>query len=584
MERRWTLAAVGLAAAAAALAVWPVLARPSTSFLCGWGHPDCLGNHWLLRWVAGQVAAGRSLLHNDAYYWPVGDAPWLAGNGNEGFLYLPFELALGWPLGANVYLVAILVLNGVAAYALARAVGATGASALPAATTGATLVYAMHELGAGRFSQVSVCWLAFFLASWIDLGRHGGRGRALRSAGLLALASVQYWYYGLFGVMAGAILLAWKRPRPVDLAVFAGAYLVLVAPAAAVYAQGWSAIPGTAEAAFPHPEAIGDSALPSVPFLVRGGRFAGQALPFTTVALAGAGLVLGRDRLAWTLGAVVAWFVALAAGTALEHGPYTWVYGLAAPLRRFWWPYRHVVVANLALVALAAIGTERLARGRAWVGVLLALSVPLQLELQGPPWHPPWTAYAGPSRLYATVRAQPGTLLLEPPLAPQVASSQALLLYQPEHGKTLVAGHGAWVDRVRPPAWDAFVAGNSFLAACQALERGELTEGFRFRADDLRALRDAGLGTVVVNPEYFPARLPGLVTAYEAVFGELFGVPVAREGGARAWSTTGWTGADSAAFPAFSWPSDLAPGGPTLAIQSPRFPSLSLSAPAPRGR
>jgi hypothetical protein len=582
VERRWTLAAIGLSAAVAALAIAPVLAQPARAFLCGWGHPDCLGNHWLLRWVAERVAGGRSLLHNDAYYWPVGDAPWLAGNGNEGFLYLPFHLLLGWPLGANLYLFSILVLNGVAAFVLARAAGASAPSALPAATTGATLVYAMHELGAGRFSQVSVCWLAFFLASWIDFCRHGGRGRGLRSAGLLALASVQYWYYGFFGVMAGAIVLGWRRPRPGELAGFAVLFACLVAPVAAIYAQGWTAIPGTGEALFPHPEAVGDSALPAVPFLVRGGRFAGQALPFSTVVFAVAALALARDRLTWVLAAVAAWFAALAAGAAVESGPFCWVYGLAAPLRRFWWPYRHVVVENLALVALAAVGTERLARGRAWVGIAVAISIPMQLELQGPPWRPPWTAYRGPSLLYAAVRAQPGALLLEPPIASQVASSQALLLYQPEHGKTLIAGHGAWVDRVRPRAWDAFIAGNTFLSMCQALERGELDGSFAFRAADLRALVDHGLGTVAVNPEYFPARIPGLVVAYEAVLDALFGAPFVEERGARAWSTRAWTGADHVAFPPFSWPADLAPGGPTLAIQSPRFPSLSMSSPAPR--
>ena len=129
------LAAALLSAACAIAAASVAAMSPTDTLLCNFIHPDCLGNHWLMVWVAEQVMHGRSILHNDSYSWPVGDAPWLAGNGSEGFLYLPFQAAFGWPLGSNIYLIGILALNGMAAFALARAAGAGKAAALAAAPT-----------------------------------------------------------------------------------------------------------------------------------------------------------------------------------------------------------------------------------------------------------------------------------------------------------------------------------------------------------------------------------------------------------------------------------------------------------------
>jgi hypothetical protein len=166
-------------------------------------------------WVAEQLATGGSILHNDWYYWPVGDAPWLAGNGSEGFSYLPFHLIFGWPTASTVYLVGLLALNGFASYTLARSAGAAPLAALAAAPTGATMVYAIHELGAGRFSQVSFCWMAFFLAAWLRFCAAPSTGRGLLAALLLALTSLFYWYYGLFAVIAGAVLLVAHRRPPV---------------------------------------------------------------------------------------------------------------------------------------------------------------------------------------------------------------------------------------------------------------------------------------------------------------------------------------------------------------------------------
>lgn len=627
MKSPWFLLAALLALAGAAAATWPAFSSPTDTLLCNYVHPDCLSNHWLLVWVAERLSAGESILWNDWYYWPVGDAPWLAGNGSEGIAYLPWHLLFGWPVASTIHLVLLLFLNGMSCYALSRAAGASPPAAVAAAPTGALLLYAIHELGAGRFTQVSACWLVFFLAAWLRFLADPGPRRAVVAALLFATTCLFYWYYGLFAAMAGALLwgaraigawMARRRGDPVatgdvspdeaapqetgdvrggvaggrsppapnigQLATFVVCALVATAPLLWVFLRHWSAIPGTTEAAFPHPESVGDSTWPKVPFFVSGGRHAGLALPFTTTVLAIPGLLRKEGRwIGLGLGAVALFFAALMAGALFPHGPYEWIYGLAGPLRRFWWPYRHVVVLNVALIALAARGAETLVRRRPWVGALLALSIPLQLELQGAPWHAHFTKAELPEPFYAALAEKPGDVLVEPPLSPEVAGGQAHLIYQLFHRKKLVAGHALWVERVRPDAWDDFVAANSFLTEMQKLERAELTDGvFRFDAADLEALRSRGVRVFVLNREYFPVAMRGLVDAYEDVFRGLFGPTTLQGKRQKAWDAAAWDGKTAEVrFEPFAWPKGIAPGGPTLSMQAPRWGSTVFSVPAP---
>ncbi len=576
-----------LALVCALAATWVAATSPRDTILCNYIHPDCLGNHWLMVWVADQLLHGQSILHNDTYYWPVGDAPWLAGNGSEGFAFLPIYAALGWPLGSNVYLVGVLVLNGLAGWALARAAGASQTAALAACPTTTLSLYAMQELGAGRFSQVSICWLGFFLASWLRVLDQPSTLRALTSALMLALTSLFYWYYGLFGVLAGGVLLAARgasiRLQWRSLLVFSATYLVLVLPLLWVYLRYWANIPGTGEEQFPHPQALGDSTWPGIPFLVTGGRHSGRALPFTTVLLALFGLAHPRRRTAWGLFGVALLFGGLMAGALIPHGPYSWVYGLARPLRRFWWPYRHVAGLNYALTTLAALGADRLFSGRRGgklIGVGVALSIPAQLQLQGAPWHAQFSHVIAPEPFYVKVQKLPGRRMIEPPLAPEVASSETPLIYQLYHHKQLVNGHAEWVDRVRPDAWDTFVAGNSFLTEMQALERGKVEGPFTFRAADLQALLDQDVRVMVLNREYFPVAFSPLVSSYGSIFESLFGLPVATGKRTRAWDMSTWNGKTEVTFPVFAWPANVQPGGPDLSIMGMHETSLGFSMPA----
>ncbi len=601
-DRWWWLAALATCLGMALAATWPVWLEPSQGMLCGVMHPDCAGNQWLLVWVAERLAGLDGLLHNDRYYWPVGDAPFLAGNGGEGVLYLPFHLLLGWPIGANLFLLVVLVGNGLAACWAARGAEAPWPGALLAAAALGAGPYAVRELGAGRFSQADLIWLLLFVGAWLRLLRQPRLRWALMAGSMLALASALYWYHGFFGVLAGAVLAvgaaarAWRgggRPRELPwkpLAAFAGSFLLLVAGPLIWYLGHWEALPGTGEDVFPHPEAVRDSMDLALPFLVRGGRFVGQALPATVVVLAvvqAVKLALGRSDRPWLdLSLLACWalFLVLAMGPALSLGglsPFEILYGLAAPLRRFWWPSRHVLICNIALCLLAARALPTL--GRVWaswgLAALLVASVPGLLLAQGVGLRAHSTALAWPPGFYQSLSDEPGEVLLDLPLSPRVALSQKPLLFQLAHEKTLLNGHGLWVDRVRPPEWDGFVAGNGFLSGLQAVESGELSGALAFEAVELETLREQGLALVVLNREHYPLDLAEAVARQRDVLTALFGPPLATAPGCWAWRTADWTGTTTVELEPWAFPGHAARRDGSVPIDMRTPPSQTFDPP-----
>ncbi|MCB9743609.1 MAG: hypothetical protein H6740_13495 [Alphaproteobacteria bacterium] len=595
----WALAlALGLGLSLERLS--DVAAHPGAVLVGDWTHPDCLGNHWLLVWVAEQLEAGQGLLHNDRYYWPVGDAPWLAGNGSEGLLYLPFHALLGWPVGVGVLMLLVLVGNTLAGYALGRAAGGGPYGALITAAAAGSLTYVVQEMGSGRFTQADITWLTLGLAGLFAL-REGARWPVAIGTGLaMGLAAALYWYHGLFLALAAGVVVATRLlhrerlPWP-QLLGAAAVGLAIALPVLAIYLGNWELIPGTGvEEPFPHPEAIGDSLRVELPIGVDDGRMVSQAvsLPVLLLAL----LALGRRLLRFSdrpgadaaLIGVTAIFFALALGV---NGPlYEPLHGLAAPLRRFWWPHRYIVVAQLSLAALAARGVAVVPlRARSLVALALALGVSPALRLAGEPVRIHQSAVKLPPELYVQISALPGEVLLSLPFSPQLASTQTPLIYQLYHQKRMLNGHAPWVDRVRPPAWDRMIAENSFLAGLAAYERAEPgwpgPDGvWRFEAADLQRLIDEGLAVIVVDMEHFPLRARPLVEGLRATFDALFGSPAVRDKRAWAWETSGWTGEGEVEPPPWSWPPGLRPGSGTQSVNALRSASPTFDPDSDIGR
>jgi hypothetical protein len=565
----------------------PAWRQPSSTLLCVINHPDCAGNQWLLAWVADRLSHFQGLGHNDLYYWPFGDAPFLAGNGGEGFAYLPFHIIFGWPTGSAIYLTLLLAANGLAGAWFARAAHASWPGAVLAGAASTLSIYAIQELSSGRYSQVDMVWLFLFLGCWLRWIEAPSSRRALLAAATLAIASLMYWYYGFFGVIAGGVLLLSHRfaaPRPWrSFLLFVVAFLLMVAGPLAWFLKQWSILPGTEEVTFPHREAIADSLVPAVPFLLHGGRFVGQALP--AIVVLGAAFSLIRllvrrsknPRLDLTLVLLYLVFLVLALGPRFldrRPAPFTLLYGLAEPLRRFWWPSRHIVVANAALVVLAAraIPSPRKAWASAVLALLLAASVPSLLWLQRLDLQARVTIMQWPPPFYSSLKDLPGSVLLDLPIAPEASVSERPVLFQLAHKKTLLNGHAQWVERVRPPGWDDFVEGNSFLRELRRQDQAALEGVFEFEGRDLQLLMDQGFGTIVLNAENYPAVLLDCVHVQHFVLMALFGRPVSQMERGWAWSLKNWTRSTRVKVAAWTWPADLPTDGVT-----PRTPRTNES-------
>ncbi len=556
------LAAVGIVGAGA----W---AEPARALFGDWEHPDMLSNHWVYQWVAERLGAGASLLHNDAYYVPVGDAPFLAGNASGALLAAPFAWALGWPLGLNAYLFLVLLANVAAGTALARAAGAGARASLVGGVGFGVCPYVLTELSAGRFAQVPVWELAAGLALWIGALERGSVRRALAAGALIGLAGIEYFYYGLFaGYAAGLLTLFAPRRRPAVIAAGAGAAIAVVGPLLWLFLRGWSDVVGSGEAAatFPHPFSLQASLPWSWPLWTDVRSMVPGYLSWVLLGLAGA--EVWRHRRARTapppatpddtLRAARAWTVPAFVGAALlgwalslgpylltpvgpseqSHLPYLWVYGIHPALQRFWWPYRHAVLVSLAVAVLAArlLGRvlDRLPprAGLVTLGLTL-LAVPIELNSRGAP------VLASTGRLVdplpdvvSEFRALPDGLVLHLPMAPALRIAQQHLTLQSLHGHHLLDGHAMWVDRVRPAEWDAWVADSSFLTELARFERGEAipsdparVDRFVYEVEDIAELRAAGLRWIVVWDEMFAADVEELPDHLRTLLEQLFGPP-----------------------------------------------------------
>lgn len=583
MRRVWPLLAVVCYLGLALYQTWPAWLDGGHAVIGQWTHPDMISNHWLYRWLAEALWSGGSILHNDRYYAPVGDGPWLAGNGSDAVPYALLTPFLDWPGSVTFWVILAIVLNGLSGWALARRLGGGHEGALVAGAGVAFSPYIAEELAGARFAQVPIYWIGFFLVAWIGLLERAPEAGAWRPdrglikrglvAGLLfGGAAFSYWYAGLWAALAGGVFFAF-RPRWRALVPFVPVALATTIPPLAVFLVNWAKIPGTAEGSFPHPLAVSSSLPLAFPVFGGPGFWGGIILPLALilpalaalfaplVAAARAGaprrargwLKLVRD--AWR---TLPWGYRASAATALLFyllclgpypswhggagegvpGPFWLLYGVGGPLRRFWWPYRHIAVLTLALAPLAARGLEiaiswlagqvepRLRRAMpAAAAIGLTLLLPFDVGARQGTLSAP-VSYFEPPEAYDALAALPGDVVLELPISPPLVCGQQTLSYQWIHHKRLMNGHAMWVDRVRPAAWDAWVRENGFLTDLMALEQGEHEGPFEVAPADLEVLRGVGLRYFVVNVEYYPSELAPLVAVYRELFGALFGEPV----------------------------------------------------------
>jgi len=583
------IAALLLSLCLAAIMLGPAIRGPGSHIVGNWNHPDCLGNHWLMVWVAERVLSLESLLHNSHYYAPFGDAPWLAGNGSEGFLYAPFHAIWGWPTGANLYLLFICCLNGLAAYALGRVLGAGRWGSLLLLSAISCSPYVTQELSSGRFSQANLGFFLLSLALFFSLLEQPTRKKAWALAISGALCCLFYFYYAFFLLLIGLCVLIARRlgreaiPREFWWACLIG--IVLLLPLFWIFFSNWEQIPGTGEGVFPHPESrIHATGLSPGNLLSGHGRLVAMSQPLPILLLAVLGLLRpgskkqARQRRILFVLALLGWWLCLGP----KGGLYTLIYGLHPALERFWWPYRHALLLSVFLAALAALAIPRAWEKKAWPAILLAICLPLSLKGQGLMNHARTSAIELPPRIYAELGKQEGELLLQTPLNPKVSAVQTPLIYQLFHHKKMINGHAPWVDRVRPPAWDEMIEQNSFMAALVSYEAAEISGEVQFEGGDLQALIDEGLRHIVVDQELYLLKLRPLVTGTRSALQHLFGAPVLSKKRTWIYDTRNWTGESTLVLPKWDWPRTLHHSKDGQAIFGRRPPSALFPPQGPK--
>jgi len=557
----------------------PAISNPTARIIGNWNHPDCLGNHWLLVWVAERVLSLESLLHNPNYYAPIGDAPWLAGNGSEGILYAPFHALWGWPLGANLYFLSICTFNGLGAYAFGRSIGGGRFGSLLVVVAIGFSPYLTQELSSGRFSQANVGFFLCSLALFFHLLEKPSKKAAVALAFFGAATCLFYFYYGFFlGLIALARLAhktVKKEPLPREFWLACAMGLALVLPLLWLYASHWEQIPGTSENLFPHPESrLHASSWAPRNWIVGKGRMVAMSQSLSLLILASLACFYGRkgapSRLFLLAMAFLAWVLCLGP----HGGLYTALYGLHPALQRFWWPMRHTLILTTMVAALATRAIPVRWENKKWPVLLLVLSVPLSFRAQGLVLHAKTSSISLPPLLYQSLGQKDGEMLLQTPLNPRLNSTQTPLITQFFHKKKMLNGHAPWVDRVRPKAWDSLVENNSFLAGLKDFEGGKRKGKVEFKAEDLNELVDFGLRYLVVDQEFYLLKLRPLVASTRSAFRDLFGPPVLR--GKRAWvfDTANWNQKTTFDFPQWTWPKGLHPGKDGQTINGRRPPSV----------
>lgn len=378
-------AAAWLSLGTALVATWPLAAHPTTRVPLGTEHEATvpLFSLWNLWWTADRIPHAFNGFLDAPFFFPNhGVTSYSEPMPLIGALVAPL-----WPAGAppaliyNVALLAVLTLNGVFAYRVARALAAPLAPALFAAAAAVTLPFTADVLGV--LPNLALFGMLWTLDGLIRFGRSGSAAWAAWAGAGFAATFFTFQQYALFftpiAVVAGVVALheqSFHRAPAARLSaaavVAALLVLTLALPTArlhrdtggfkrpAALVDALSARPGdfltrpaTALVAIPRRDP-GDTA----------GLFPGVVL----LALAVAGGVVGlRDpaRRRWTavIGVVGVFGALLALGLNLDLAgwhPFATLRAVVPGAAEVRSPYRAVAIAQLSLPPLAALALARL--------------------------------------------------------------------------------------------------------------------------------------------------------------------------------------------------------------------------------
>lgn len=572
--------------------IGPPAYAPKQFLVGGWGHPDNLGNHWLLVWVAERISRWEQIIHNDQYYLPYGDYPWIAGNGTEGFLYLPFHLLFGYPAALPIWLLSLFVAIGLAGYSLGRVIGLSRWFSLVPSAIICSTPYLAKELTAGRFSQVDIFWFVGAVASFLWLFREPKSSwKSILTCSIFSgMTAIFYWYYGffflLFACVVVGVALITRQKLPLKGIIISAAWAMGIAlPVFWIYMINWHLIPGTGEAEFPAPEAILTSLSPSWVIFHKYGKSAVVTQSLVALFFAGRAFwKMSDDRERQREGllgiVLILLFGLLAGGTNTP--VFGWIYGSIESLQRFWWPSRHIIGVVVGVAILASVGLREWGKEFSEIkqckwSIGLAILIPLSLYLQG---DRPFQAHHSPVKFPPEVYLELAELehdgIVQPPMNPVVCRTQAPLLFQMIHRKRMLNGHAQWVDRVRPKGWDEKIKGNQLLGSFWKFEAAEFSGKVNIREQDINELKELGVRYWVIDRELFSSDLTIIFQTYHRVSRQLFGKAIIKKEGVWVYDLENFKGEQEIEFKEWTWPNDVVRGSGTMGLRGELFDSKVL--------
>ena len=430
---------------------WPLVTQMTTAIPGGPSDQDVATFVWNVGWVEHALThEPASLLRTNDVLVPFGADLRLHTYGLlEGLLAAPFVAWLGVVGAFNLVLLATLIGNGLAAYAL---VGRESKSPPAALLAAACLLLASPVLAQMRVGRPSFAALWLVAAALVALGsllEHPRAWKGLALGGLLLAALLSDFQMALYAAIWLAVYAAWHQRQFGKQHVLPLAVAAIVAglPFLLIY---YPALARADAAGYPRP-----SLQDMLPYSLRIEDYVNpEVIPYLygfdlLVGALAALLVRGRARL-WLVGGIVC--LALALGPTLQPttlpAPFA-VFGVSPPLAQFRTPSRLTIPAALGLSVALGLAAAELFRRLPGRGVPLGLaSVAVLTRLAYAHVHDPLGVQTYPEyATYARIAAEPGRFtLLEVPFGVRSGlgrigdGGEVLEYYQHVHGKPLLNG------------------------------------------------------------------------------------------------------------------------------------------------
>jgi hypothetical protein len=443
---------------------------------------DAYGTHWFYAWMRTCVEHLGDPSRTNLFFFPLGKDHFAHTGNNlvDALASVPFQWVLGPTLYQPVFVIVLLVLNGLAFRAMARELVGEGFARFAATLLWQVNPYVTFELTAGRPTQAAFWFAPVAVLLFVRSARSGSLREGAWLGVAMALTGWLYWFNGYFVAMLLAVLAPFFLREAREHGTTPGAVLrawglgalvcgLVIAPMAIPMLRAIAAgdVPGV--------DAGGDAPANNVSSTLHGAWLTevygtpmllqpAFGLTFLAAALwPGVEVLGGRRR--WLVAAVV--LLVLALGPAISTRTevvlslpwYTWLQRTLPFFVRLWFPYRMVGVALLVLVPLAG---ALLARSR-WPRATLAGVVTAALATQSLVGTWPYNHHVMRSpRLLTLLREQGGALLFVP-----FRVQHDGIAWQTEFMLPMLGGMGESAPVFWPPGYKDLL-GNGVIRALRA--------------------------------------------------------------------------------------------------------------------